>query len=81
MRQTARPVPIAAKAIGTGPQRTPSGVVMFRIAGVPDNSAAAALSLNVNATGTATTKITVLLTTKKIDAAARKTFNYRPPGR
>ena len=53
---------------------------LFIIADVPDNDTAAALSLTVNAAGTATAKVTVLLTAEEIDAAAKKTPNYRPPG-
>ena len=50
------------------------------IADVPDNVTAVALSLIVNAAGTATAKVIVLLTPEEIDAAAKKTPNYRPPG-
>jgi len=53
---------------------------LFVIADAPDNVTAAALSLTVNATGAATTKITVLLTPEEIDAAAKKTPSYRAPG-
>jgi uncharacterized protein with GYD domain len=53
---------------------------LFVIADVPDNVSAAALSLTVNAAGAATAKVTVLLTPEEIDAAAKKTPNYRPPG-
>jgi len=53
---------------------------LFVIADVPDNITAAALSLTVNAAGAATARITVLLTPEEIDAAAKKTPNYRPPG-
>jgi len=53
---------------------------LFVIADVPDNVTAAALSLTVNAAGAATAKVTVLLTPEEIDAAAKKTPNYRPPG-
>lgn len=53
---------------------------LFIIADVPDNVTAAALSLIVNAAGTATAKITVLLTAEEIDTAAKKTPSYRPPG-
>lgn len=53
---------------------------LFIIADVPDNVSAAALSLTVNATGAATSKVTVLLTVEEIDAAAKKTPSYRPPG-
>jgi uncharacterized protein with GYD domain len=53
---------------------------LFIIADVPDNVSAAALSLTVNAAGAATARITVLLTAEEIDAAAKKTPAYRPPG-
>ena len=53
---------------------------LFVIADLPDNITAAALSLIVTATGAVTTKVTVLLTSEEIDAAAKKTPNYRPPG-
>ena len=53
---------------------------LFVIADVPDNVTAAALSLIVNAAGSATAKVTVLLTAEEIDAAAKKTPAYRPPG-
>jgi uncharacterized protein with GYD domain len=54
---------------------------LFIIADVPDNVTAAALSLIVNAAGSVTAKITVLLTAEEIDAAAKKTASYHPPGR
>jgi len=47
---------------------------------LPDNVTAAALSLIVNAPGTVAAKIAVLLTPEEIDAATKKTPNYRPPG-
>ena len=53
---------------------------LFVIADAPDNVTAAALSLIVNAAGTATAKVTVLLTAEEIDAATKKTATYRPPG-
>jgi len=53
---------------------------LFVIADVPDNVTAAALSLTVNAAGAATAKVTVLLTAEEVDAATKKTLNYRPPG-
>ena len=52
----------------------------FVIVELPDNVTAAALSLIVNAPGTVAAKITVLLTPEEIDAATKKTPNYRPPG-
>jgi uncharacterized protein with GYD domain len=54
---------------------------LFIIADVPDNVSAVALSMTVNAAGTASARMTVLLTAEEIDAAAKKTLNYRPPGR
>ncbi len=53
---------------------------LFIIADCPDNISAAAISLIVNAAGTATAKVTVLLTPEEIDAAAKKGVSYRPPG-
>jgi uncharacterized protein with GYD domain len=53
---------------------------LFVVADVPDNVTAAALSLIVNAAGTATARVTVLLTAEEIDAAAKKTPTYRAPG-
>ena len=53
---------------------------LFVVADVPDNVTVAALSLTVNAAGAATARVTVLLTAEEIDAAAKKTPNYRPPG-
>ena len=54
---------------------------VFIIADVPDNVSAAALSLTVSASGAAASRVTVLLTTEEVDAAAKKTVSYRPPGR
>jgi len=53
---------------------------LFIIADAPDNVTVAALSLTVSSTGAATVKVTVLLTAEEIDAAAKKTPSYRPPG-
>lgn len=53
---------------------------LFIIADAPDNVTAAALTLTVNAAGTATAKVTVLLTAEEIDVAAKKSPSYRPPG-
>ena len=54
---------------------------VFIIADLPDNISAAALSLTVNASGAATSTVTVLLTPEEVDAAARKTLSYRAPGK
>jgi uncharacterized protein with GYD domain len=52
----------------------------FVIVDLPDNVTAAALSLTINATAAVTIKVTALLTPEEIDAAAKKTLAYRPPG-
>ncbi len=54
---------------------------LFTLVSLPDNVAAAAISLIVSSAGGATTKFNVLLTPEEIDAAAKKNPNYRPPGR
>jgi uncharacterized protein with GYD domain len=50
---------------------------------LPDNQAAAAIALSVDAAGGATTKTTVLLTPEEVDDAAKRSrdaVDYRPPG-
>ena len=50
---------------------------------LPDNEAAAAVALSVDAAGGASTKTTVLLTPEEVDDAAersRDAVDYRPPG-
>ena len=47
---------------------------------LPDNESAAAVALTVNAAGGATTKTVTLLTPEEIDAAAKRSVDYRPPG-
>jgi uncharacterized protein with GYD domain len=53
---------------------------VFIIADLPDHATAAALSLTINGAGAAATRTIVLLTPEEIDAAAKKTVDYRPPG-
>ena len=48
---------------------------------LPDNVSAAAFALMVSASGAVTLKTTVLITPEEIDQAAKKTVDYRPPGR
>jgi uncharacterized protein with GYD domain len=50
------------------------------IADLPDNAAAAAVALAVNAAGGATVTTTVLLTPSEVDDAAHRTVAYRAPG-
>ena len=52
----------------------------YVIVDLPDNESAAAVALTVNAAGGATTKTVVLLTPDEVDAAARRSVEYRPPG-
>ncbi|MCI0344515.1 MAG: GYD domain-containing protein [Chloroflexi bacterium] len=50
------------------------------VAELPDNSAAAALSTRVAATGVASVSTTVLLTAAEVDKARKLKAAYRPPG-
>jgi uncharacterized protein with GYD domain len=52
----------------------------YVIADLPDNEAAAAIALTVNAAGGASTKTIVLLTAEQVDDAAKRSVDYRPPG-
>jgi uncharacterized protein with GYD domain len=47
---------------------------------LPDNESAAAVALTVNASGAVTVRTTVLLTPEEVDAAAKRSVDYRPPG-
>jgi uncharacterized protein with GYD domain len=47
---------------------------------LPDNEAAAAVALAVNAAGAVAIKTVVLLTPEEVDAAAERSVGYRPPG-
>ena len=50
---------------------------------LPDNEAAAAVALSVDAAGGASTRTTVLLTPDQVDDAAKRSrdaVDYRPPG-
>ncbi len=53
---------------------------VYVVMDAPDNATVAGLSLAINASGAVRLKTTVLLTTEELDAAAKKTINYRPPG-
>jgi uncharacterized protein with GYD domain len=50
------------------------------IAELPDNEAIAALSMAVGASGAVRVTTTVLLEPEQIDAATKRTVQYRPPG-
>jgi uncharacterized protein with GYD domain len=47
---------------------------------LPDNESAAAVALTVNATGAVVVNTVVLLTPEEVDAAAKRSVDYRPPG-
>ena len=53
---------------------------LYFIVDLPDNTAAAALVLTINAAGAATCRTTVLMTPEEIDAASKKSPSYRAPG-
>jgi uncharacterized protein with GYD domain len=50
------------------------------IVDLPDNTTAAAISLAVNSTGAVQIKTVPLLTVEEVDAAAKKSVEYRRPG-
>ena len=53
---------------------------VYVTADLPDNEAAAATALAVNAAGGVAIKTVVLLTPEEVDAAAERAVSYRPPG-
>jgi uncharacterized protein with GYD domain len=53
---------------------------VYTILDLPDNTAAAAVALRVNAAGRARVRTVVLLTPEEIDAAAQQQVDYAPPG-
>ncbi|MFA9430692.1 GYD domain-containing protein [Egicoccus sp. AB-alg2] len=50
------------------------------IADVPDNVTTASIGMLVSASGSVTSRTTVLLTPEEIDQAAQLQVDYRPPG-
>jgi uncharacterized protein with GYD domain len=52
----------------------------YVIVDLPDNEAATSVALTVNAAGGATVKTVALLTPDEVDAAAKRSVDYRPPG-
>ena len=52
----------------------------YVVADLPDNEAAAAIALSVNAAGGVSAKTVVLLTPEEVDQAAKRSIDYRPPG-
>ena len=53
---------------------------LYAIAELPDDASAAAVSVSVGSSGTASIKTTVLVTPETIDEAVKRTVEYRPPG-
>ena len=53
---------------------------VYTIIDLPDNRAAAALALTVNADGRASVKTVVLITPEDVDAATQIGLAYAPPG-
>ena len=52
----------------------------YVIGELPDNETATAIALTVNRSGSATVRTVVLLTPEEVDAAAKVSVDYRPPG-
>jgi uncharacterized protein with GYD domain len=52
----------------------------FVICELPDNEAAAAIALTVNASGAVSIETVALLTPEEVDAAAGRSVDYSPPG-
>ena len=50
------------------------------VADLPDEQTATAVALTVNSGGLVSLKTTVLLTPEDVDAAAKQSVEYRPPG-
>lgn len=53
---------------------------VYSILDLPDDEAAAALSIAINASGASKATITKLLTAEQVDEAFGRTVDYRPPG-
>lgn len=53
----------------------------YIVGDLPDAASAAAVALTVSASGAASVSTTVLMTVEEMDAAAKKSPMYTPPGR
>jgi uncharacterized protein with GYD domain len=53
---------------------------VYVLADFPDNQSAAAMALAVNSSGAVTSRTVVLLTPEDVDAAAKRSVEYRAPG-
>ena len=56
------------------------GTDAYVITELPNDETAAAVAVTVSASGTGSVETVVLLEAEQIDAAARMTVDYRPPG-
>ena len=53
---------------------------VYTVVDLPDNEAAAAVAIAVNSAGGASVRTVVLLTPDEVDAAAKRSVDYRAPG-
>jgi uncharacterized protein with GYD domain len=53
---------------------------VYTVCELPDNAAAAAVAMAVNASGAVALTTTVLLTPEEVDDAAKRSVDYTPPG-
>jgi uncharacterized protein with GYD domain len=53
---------------------------VYTVVDLPDNESAAAVALTVNASGAVAVRTVVLLTPDEVDAAAKRSVDYRAPG-
>jgi uncharacterized protein with GYD domain len=53
---------------------------VYVLADFPDNQSAAAMALTVNASGAVASRTVVLLPPEDVDAAAKRSVDYRAPG-
>ncbi len=57
------------------------GEDVYVVCDLPDNSAAAALAMNVSSAGLVNIRTIVLLTPGEVDEAAKLQVSYKPPGK
>src|SRR4029453_4667366 len=53
---------------------------VYTVVDLPDNESATAVALTVNASGAVKLRTTVLVTAEEVDAAAKRSVEYRAPG-
>jgi uncharacterized protein with GYD domain len=53
---------------------------VYTVLDLPDNETATAVALTVNASGAVKVRTTVLVTPEEVDAAAKRSIDYRAPG-